>query len=174
MSVSDLYSLPYLGMKDGFHRYYFTAGNQFLISFENSPIQEGEFEIELEVDKRGNISEFLFIISGKAKVICDRCLADILIPVSGRFPMKGKLSNESGDEPEIIFMSPDKSNIDLSQYIYEMICLSLPLSNISDCENESPRVCDDDVLAKLTKSDEKDIIKDGNVWGNLKGLSTDN
>lgn len=174
MGISDLYSLPYLGMKDGFHKYYFTAGNGFLSFFESAPIKEGEFEIELDVDKRGHISEFVFIISGKAKVICDRCLADILIPVKGNFIMHGKVSNETGDDAEIIYIRPDQSNIDLSQYIYEMICLSLPLTNLYDCSTENPRVCDDDVLSKLTKADEKEINKDVNVWDNLKGLSTDN
>lgn len=176
MGVSDLYSLPYLGMKDGFHKYYFKAENQFFTHFENSLIKEGEFEIELEVDKRGYISDFLFNISGKAKVICDRCLADIRIPVSGNFTLHGKISNTDEGDAEVIYIKPDQSHIDLSQYIYEMICLSLPLLNVYGCEIENPRVCDDGVLSKLSVEVDlpKENIMSGNIWNSLKGQIPEN
>jgi uncharacterized protein len=176
MGVSNLYSLPYLGMKDGLHKYHFTAGNDFFAAFEHSPIHQGDFEINLEVDKRGYLSEFVFEISGKAKAVCDRCLADINLPVAGHYVLHSKLSTEEVEDDEIISIKPDQSHLDLSQYIYEMICLSLPLTNVYDCENEMPRICDDAVLSKLASGDNtKEADKpDSIVWQNLKGLIEDN
>jgi uncharacterized protein len=176
MGVSNLYSLPYLGIKDGLHKYQFYAGNDFFSAFEHSPIEQGDFEIHVEVDKRGNLSEFVFHITGKAKAICDRCLADIKLPVSGNYVLHGRLSEEDVDDEEIITIKPDQSHIDLSQHIYEMICISMPLTNVYDCENEIPKVCDEAVLSKLAPdSGPKDVeIQDSNVWQNLKGLIEDN
>ena len=176
MGVSNLYSLHYLGMKDGLHKYQFTVGNDFFAAFEHSPIEQGDFEINLEVDKRGYLSEFVFDISGKAKSVCDRCLSDIQLPVTGNYVLHSKLSTKEVEDDEIISIQPDQSHLDLSQYIYEMICLSLPLTNVYDCENEMPRICDDAVLTKLASNDNaKEADKpDTNVWQNLKGLIEDN
>lgn len=176
MGVSNLYSLPYLGMKDGLHKYHYKAGNDFFLTFEHSPITQGDFDITLEVDKRGHLSEFIFYIEGRVEAICDRCLADIRLPVQGKYILHGKISNEDTDDDEIISIKPEQSHIDLSQYIYEMICLSLPLTNVYDCESEQPRVCDDAILNKLT--DGSDIVNkdqtEANVWQNLQGWIKEN
>lgn len=163
-------------MRDGFHKYQFVANDDFFAAFENSPIQQGDFEINLGVDKRGHISEFVFDLSGRAKAVCDRCLAEIRLPVSGRYVFHGKISSEAVDDEEIITIKPEQSHIDLSQYIYEMICLSLPLTNVYDCENEIPRVCDDTILGKLSENINTNIEEkpEVSVWENLKGLIEDN
>ena len=105
-----------------------------------------------------------------------RCLSDIQLPVTGNYVLHSKLSTKEVEDDEIISIQPDQSHLDLSQYIYEMICLSLPLTNVYDCENEMPRICDDAVLTKLASNDNaKEADKpDTNVWQNLKGLIEDN
>jgi uncharacterized metal-binding protein YceD (DUF177 family) len=176
MGVSNLFSLPYLGMKDGFHEYHFKVDSDFFTFFEHSPIENGEFDIDVSVDKRGNISEFSFNIVGKMRTICDRCLTEIKIPVTGKFVMHGKVSLEVGDNEDIIYIAPDQSHIDMRQYFYEMICLSLPLINVYDCEKEEPPVCDKVVLAKISKEmpAPEEEIENENVWSSLKGLISDN
>ncbi|MBL0027400.1 MAG: DUF177 domain-containing protein [Saprospiraceae bacterium] len=176
MGVSNLYSLPYLGMKDGFHEYHFKVESQFFMDFENSPIQKGDFDINLSVDKSGNISKFDFYITGFFEAICDRCLAEIRIPVSGNFKMHGKMGNEDEADDDVIYINPDQSNIDMSFYFYEMICLTLPLINVYNCNNEVPRVCDDTVLSKLSIDKKSPNVKtdNKNVWDSLQGLLSDN
>ena len=140
MSISDHFSLPYIGMKDGFHRYTFSAGHDFFAAFPNSPVTDGFFEIAVDVDKRPGLSELTFDIRG-----------------------------------HVIFIRDDQSHLDLAQIIYEFICVSLPLVNIYDCDNELPRVCNDEVLNKLKQTSEntEEEQKNGSIWDSLKNLNTD-
>ena len=175
MSISDHFSLPYIGMKDGFHRYTFSAGNDFFAAFPNSPVTDGFFEIAVDVDKRPGLSELTFDVRGHVAAICDRCLADIKLPAQGMYNILVKVGNDMSDDDEVIFIRDDQSHLDLAQIIYEFICVSLPLVNIYDCDNELPRVCNDEVLNKLKQTSEntEEEQKNGSIWDSLKNLNTD-
>lgn len=176
MSISDHFSLPYIGMKDGVHQYRFTAGNDFFSNFENSPVNEGEFNIMLEVNKRAGMSELDFKIDGYVAATCDRCLAEIKLPVHSEYNILVKVGNSVSDDDEVMYIKEDQSHLDLSQLVYEFICLSLPIVNIYDCDNELTRVCNDDVLNKLKNRTEEteDAKLKGNIWESLKGINPDN
>jgi len=175
MRISDHFSLPYIGMKDGIHRYIFTAGNEFFNSFPNSPISDGLFEVIVDVDKRPGLSELKFTIKGHVAAICDRCLADIKLPANGNYHLLVKVGNENSDDDEVIFIRDDQSHLELAQIIYEFICLSLPLVNIYDCENEVPKVCNTDILNKLKQTSESETEESNkkDIWESLKNLKTD-
>lgn len=162
MRESGHFSLPFSGMKDGFHEYVFVADSLFFQLFEKSPISEGTFEILVEADKRPGITDLSFIINGHAAAVCDRCLADINLPVSGKYSLVVKIgSDDAQPTDEVLFVKPDQPAIDLTQVIYEFICLSMPLVNVYNCNKDVPPPCNFDVLNRLENtggnvSDEKD------------------
>lgn len=174
MQISDHFSLPYTGMKDGLHRYTFVAGDEFFRNFPDSPIQKGDFEIVVSVDKRPGLSELDFDITGRMATVCDRCTADIMLPVRGSYHLVAKTGNEESDDVEVIFIREDQPNLDLSQVIYEFICLSVPMVRVYACEKEEPGVCNQEVLARLQKdSHEGGSEAQGTVWDALKKFSDD-
>jgi uncharacterized protein len=175
MSISHHFSLPYIGMKDGFHRYTFNAGNDFFAAFPSSPIKDGLFEIVVDIDKRQGLSELTIDVKGHVAAICDRCLAEIKLPAKGIYHILVKVGNDTSDDDEVIFIRDDQSHLDLAQVIYEFICLSLPLVNIYDCENEVPPVCNDEILNKLKHTSEstEEEQKNESIWDSLKNLNTD-
>ncbi|MFZ1751990.1 MAG: YceD family protein [Saprospiraceae bacterium] len=169
MSISNQFSLPYGGMKDGLHRYKFDIDNDFFSSFENTLIRQGNFVIEVEIDKRPSMSEMLLNISGSFATTCDRCLADIHLPVSGQYQLLVKTGDKESEE-EIIYISSDQTHLDLKQIFYEFICISLPMVNTYNCENEIPKKCNDEILSKLTTSalTVENIETTSNIWESLK------
>ena len=174
MSILEHFSIPYIGIKDGLHQYQFKVDNRFFALFENSPITEGDFNINLVLDKRSGLSELDFEIDGHIGALCDRCLADIRLPISSTNHILVKVSNKISEDDEVIFIKEDHSHLDLSQIIYEFIVLAMPLMNIYDCENEEPRKCDMNVLKKLSE----DVIEDtepttNKIWENLKDINLD-
>lgn len=176
MSVSAHFSLPYSGMKDGYHKYVFEADDSFFAEFENSPIEKGKFQIAVEVDKRQGLSDMTIHVDGHVSAICDRCLAAINLPITGVYNLLLKVKNE-GDpyDDEVIYLREDEPSLYLGQVIYEFICLSLPLINRYDCESEKPSPCNDAVLKKLNEAANTNTISvDENVWKALKGLDTEN
>ena len=76
-----LYSLPIQGLKNGIHRYKYTIDKKFLSHFEGSPAEEGEVDFEVQLDKRSDMMLFDFSISGYVGAVCDRCTANIHLPL---------------------------------------------------------------------------------------------
>jgi hypothetical protein len=175
MRESGHFSLPFSGMKDGFHQYVFNADTLFFKSIEKSPISDGTFEILVEADKRPGITDLTFSINGHASAVCDRCLADINLPVSGTFSLLVKTGTEDAQHDEVIFVKEDQPSIDLTQVIYEFICLSLPLVNVYDCSKDVPLPCNTDVLKKIVGSG-KNVNSDENkgILSDLLNFNTDN
>lgn len=173
MHNSSHFSLPYLGMKDGIHTYYFDIGDDFFKEIDHSPVTRGRFTTKIVFDKQPGVSEMDLFIDGHVDVICDRCLSSIQLPVSGQFHLYVKLGNEDIDEDEVIYIKEGTSRLDMSQVLYEYICLSLPLSNTYDCDEEDPKPCDQEMLDKLHQRSE-DIISDENdIWKNIKNQISD-
>lgn len=176
MSILDHFSLPFSGMKDGFHIYNFEVENDFFKHFEQSPIQNGSFQITVEADKRPGITDLDIIIDGHIGTRCDRCLADINLPVYGDYHIVVKICDDVSDDDEIIFLTADQPKLYLSQVFYELICISLPLINTYDCHNDLPKPCNQDILNKIIVQDfeTEEPKNENNIWSNLKGMLPDN
>lgn len=54
---------------------------QFFKNFEHSLVHEGQFNVDMQLDKQEELSIILIQIQGKYPSICDRCLAEIEIPI---------------------------------------------------------------------------------------------
>lgn len=144
------FTLPIKGLKTGLHTFNFNIDSTFFTHFENSPITEGQFEVRVEMDKRERFFELTFDFDGTLRTDCDRCSATIDLPFGDTHYLMVKYSTEEYDEDsEVVFISPETTEFNVAQYIYECICLSEPLYKIYDCENDDPRPCDEIVLEKL-------------------------
>ena len=55
------FSLPIKGLKSGVHEFDFEIGNDFFKNFENSPIEEGNFNVHLTFDKHDAFIEMYLI-----------------------------------------------------------------------------------------------------------------
>lgn len=175
MHILDHFSLPYSGMKDGEHQYSFTAGPEFFREFDQSPVQDGNVSILLHADKRPGIMDLAFQISGYVPAVCDRCLADIHLPLEGEFNLVVKTGVGESPDEEVLFIQDGQANIDLSQLIYEYICLSMPLTNMYECEEENPPPCNQEVLKKLTDTENTGFHSgSSDLWEGLQQLDIEN
>jgi uncharacterized protein len=174
MRILDHFSIPYQGMKNGIHECHFDADDTFFAHFEASPIQHGNVGIDLVIDKKANMSTMQFEISGYINAPCDRCLAEIKLPISGSFVLHVKVGDGDNEEFEVIFFSPDQSVLKLAEPVYEMIILSMPMINAYDCQNDAPLPCNFDVLNKINVQPSPDMPNDdkGNtsIWDSLKDI----
>ena len=172
MQGSDHFSLPYTGMKDGLHRYRFVAKDDFFARFQGSPITQGEFEVNLILDKRPGLSELDFDIDGRMSTVCDRCTADIKLPVHGRYHLILKTGTGDDEDVDVIYIREDQPKLDLSQLVYEFICLSVPMMHVYDCSKEVPGVCNQEVLSRLGVPEPvKEAKPKGGVWDALRDFS---
>lgn len=75
---------------------------------------------------------------------CDRCLADVEIPVDTSDEIAVTIGEHYSDEGDVIVVPEKEGVIDLSHIIYEFIVLSLPLKLVHE-----PGNCDEAMIATL-------------------------
>jgi len=86
-------------------------------------------------------------INGMVTLACDRCLENLILPVStnGELAVRfGKGEDSNPDEDDLLVLEPSEGEIDLSQYIYDSICVSLPLQRV-----HSEGQCNPEMIKKL-------------------------
>lgn len=174
MDAFVTYSLPIQGLKIGIHHFKFEVDSAFFAKFEDSPVQEGKVLFELELDKRSDMMLFDFSLEGFVNTACDRCTADIELPIEDERQLIVKFTeDEIEQEDEVVFIQPDASEFNVAPYLYEFVVLALPFRNTYDCENDPEPPCNFEVLKHL-KSEEEAAGSSSSIWDSLKDLKSDN
>ena len=173
------YTLPIQGLKNGLHTYKFKVNKAFFTHFENSPIENGLFDLTVILDKRDSILELDFDFEGHIATDCDRCTNAIQLPFGGYQKLIIKRIDEDVDEDvDIIFLSPDVFEFNIAKYVYEFICLSMPFNKVYDCENDNPRPCNMDILTRLGFFDTPSVSEPKkskkNPFDDLRNMFNDN
>lgn len=87
-------------------------------------------------------------MTGDVTVPCDRCLDDLKVPIAFRGTPVVKLAtgDDDTDDDDVLWIDLDAGGVDLAQYFYDSIILSLPLQRIHDVEQ-----CNKEMIEKLNK-----------------------
>lgn len=108
------------GLKAGRTHFDWKADGEFFGTFENSEILDADLEIGVDVDNLVEKIEVNCTIDGTVTVICDRCLERLTLPVHTSFF--------------------EDETLDLTQDIYDYVCISLPLQRVhpeGECNPET-------------------------------------
>ena len=152
------------------HDYTFDIDASFFEQFENAPVQDGNVEMRLELNKQSDMYVLQFEFEGTVNTDCDRCLAPIALPIEGAERLLVKFSlEETSEEAEVIFIHPETPQLDVSKYVYEFICLAIPMIKTYDCEAEKKKPCDEKMLGYL-ESQQEEEQQDNPIWDALKKL----
>ena len=81
MNYLSQYTIPFSGLKEGKHLFDFSADQRFFAGFEESEIEKGSINIQVELEKRTTYLRLKFMIKGEVELICDRCLETYLQPI---------------------------------------------------------------------------------------------
>lgn len=168
MKPLNQFSIPIQGLKEGVHHFNFNIDQEFFKEFEHSPIQESHFEVQLTLDKRADMLVLDFDFEGRFRTDCDRCLAEINLPVKSSQQLIVKYSEDEREEIELIYISPERSELNVAKFIYEFICLAVPMIKTYNCEDEKPKVCNEKVVDFLKKKE--DSQESNPIWDELNKL----
>lgn len=133
MDILNKYAIAYKGLGAGKHDYVFGLDGPFFRAFDNPDIPGGNGTAEVALTKSESMLEVDVRIRAQITVPCDRCLEDCIVPVDfdGGFKVRfrdAKNVNGPNDDfdGEIMWLGHGESMLNLAQYIYESIVLSLP------------------------------------------------
>ena len=167
------FSLPIQGLRDGVHGFQFEINQDFFSCFEGAPFSDGQIEMDLVMDKRPSLIVLEFDFSGTVRTECDRCLAEIDLPIEGsqRLMVKYSEEGEETSDADVWYIHPEAEELNVAQFAYEYVVLSVPMVRVYDCQSEDPPVCDFEMLDFLEKQQEGDDAgksSDNPAWNELK------
>ena len=150
ISMGENFIIPLDGLAAGRKEFFWQAGKEFFESFDNSEILDAELVVRASAEKSGRYVGVDCSVEGSVTVECDRCLDDLLMPVDVEILLSVKFGEvESSDEHqegerEVIFVPEDNADLDMSQIVYDYVCLSLPMQR---CHEDGE--CNPEVMKRL-------------------------
>ncbi len=173
--MKDDFIVPLNGLAQGRTEFFRSVGKEFFERFENSEILDAGLDVKVVVEKSGRFIGVDCEIDGDVTVTCDRCLGDLRLPVSTGFALSVKFGDpdsagEAEGDREIVVLPLTDTDLDLSQTVYDYICLSLPVQRVHE-EGE----CDPETVRFLSSEDDEELLrKDSStpfaVLGDLLGM----
>lgn len=146
MEFDKRYAIACKGVGDGLCDYVFDVGDSFFESCPDGEISGGRCRVSVSARRTGSTIVLSTAIEGSVSVTCDRCLEQCEVPVSFDGVLTVRLSDvgESYDG-EVMNVPASSDDIDLGQYIYESIVLSLPYRRV-----HAEGSCNPDMLSRFT------------------------
>ena len=148
--------IPLHGLTKGGQEFDYVLDDSFLDGFSHDVVESLECGAHLVAEQRGGWIEIRCRLRGKARVVCDRCLEDLFFPVDLDQTLTVRFDAEPedvvNDDDNIIILREGTSEIDLAQTLYDLICVSLPMTKVHP-EGE----CNPEAIARLSK--EVELLK---------------
>lgn len=186
MKVTNEFLIPFVGLKLGKHQFEYQINKAFFEHFEYDEFESADIKVSIVLDKKSTMLEVNFKHKGSIHVPCDLTNEEFDLPIKGNLKLIVRFGEEYNDDNEELLILPfGEHQIDVSQFIYEMIVLSIPLKKVHP--GIKAGTLTSDVLARLSNNSEKEQI--GNIdvqdhievkeentdprWDTLKKLLTD-
>lgn len=178
MKQLNEYLIPFIGLKLGKHQFEYQMNNTFFERFEYDEFENSAIKVNIVLEKKSTLMELAFKHKGTIHVSCDLTNEMFDLPIKGKIKLIVNFGEEFNDDNEELLILPHgEHQIDIAQYIYEMIVLSVPLKRvhpgIKDGSLKTPVL---DKLNELSIKEKKEVIQEENTdprWDKLKKLLTD-
>ena len=127
--------IPVKGLPFGESSFRFEIGEPFFQEFGNTQIKDADCGIHVSVFRHQTLLDITCAIAGFVVVECDRCLEDLTLKVDIEprlmvgFGSVDVDAEAAGDE-DVLVIDRSESELNLNQFVYDYICLSLPLVKV--------------------------------------------
>ena len=172
------YIIPFVGLKLGEHHFEYEIDNKFFQHFEYDEFNEVDVKIDLNFQKKTTLLELLFSASGSVNVNCDITNEPYNQEIEDIYKLVVKFGEEYNDDNEDILIVPHgEYEINVAQYIYELIILAVPAKRVHPGVEDG--TLKSEILSKLEElspnkeKEEKTSEEIDPRWNNLKKLLTD-
>ncbi len=170
------FTIPFSGLKQGKHEFDYVIENEFFESFEYTEFNSANIGLRVLMTKFSMMLELELVAEGMVNVDCDSSGEPYEQPISSNLELVVKFGDEYNDEDDEILTIPHgEHQVDIAQYIYEMLVLAVPQRRVH------PGVLDgtlkSEALTKLEELQPKDKKENKDNtdprWDALKDIITD-
>ncbi len=179
MSRRREFEIAFVGLKPGVHEYNYEINDQFFEAFQKQDFRNCKASVKLLFDKKSSFMLLKFEIGGTLEVTCDRCNNNLPLNLWDEFSITVKmvdepeLMNKQEEDPDVFYISHGESHLDVANWIYEFVNLSLPLQKACEFEKMDGPYCNKTALDMLQKLKNDELPKENPIWKGLekfKGL----
>lgn len=176
MKVLKQFNIPFVGLKEGIHVFEYKIENTFFEAFNYDEFESSSIQVTLTFEKKSTLFNLTFSALGTVNVPCDITNEYYDQEIQSVLPIVVKFGPEYNiDNEEILILPNEAFQLDVSQFIYEMIVLGQPSKRIH------PKVADGTMKSEaLNKLKELQIKEVKTVdeptdprWDKLKNLITE-
>jgi uncharacterized metal-binding protein YceD (DUF177 family) len=172
------YLIPFIGLKLGKHQFEYQINNTFFEDFDFDEFENSAVKVNVVLEKKSTFMELTLKHKGTVNVPCDLTGEFFDLPVKGKINVVVQFGEQfNNDNEELLILPHGEHQLDIKQYIYELIVLSIPLKKahpgIKDGTLKTPAL---DKLKELSLNHQKQKIEQEEIdprWDKLKQLLTD-
>ncbi len=169
------YEIAFVGLKHGEHEFTYNLQDEFFNEKANEPVEQMNANVKLLLNKHKDFMLLKFQTGGTAKVNCDKCGNELSTNLWDEFSVVVKLvenpeeMNALEEDADIFYIARSESHLEVSNWLYEFVLLSLPTQNECGTNNEGVLLCNTDVLKKLAEmKSQADEPKENSIWKGLE------
>jgi uncharacterized metal-binding protein YceD (DUF177 family) len=177
MKHQRAYDIAWQGLKPGPHTFEYEIDERFM---QERGAGEGfsgwKANVNLEFDKHESFFMLKFDIGGSVMVPCDRCGDEFELKLWDEFKLVVKVLGENAEpveeEDDVIFIPRSETVLDVSEWLYEFVMLSIPIQRIHP-ETDGKPGCNTKVLSLLgsmQEATEHEPVSDKSIWKGLEAF----
>lgn len=145
-------TIQFSGLKSGVYHYDYTLDNSFFSEYKNEKILDANVVFDVKLEKSERMMMFYFAYSGEVTTMCDRCLGEMQLPIEGEQTLCVKFSdNEQSDNEDVIILHENEYKIDLAQWMYEYVAVSIPIQCVHPDDADGNPTCDPEMLKYISE-----------------------
>ena len=178
MKSTNEYLIPFIGLKIGKHQFEFKINKKFFDEFGFDEFESCDITVNVVLEKKATMLELSFKHKGTVNVTCDVSGEQFDMPIKGNIKLVVQFGDVfNNDNEELLILPVGEHQLDIKQYIYEMIALSIPLKRVHPGVKDG--TLKTEALDKLKensvkeKQEEKKEEEIDPRWDKLKQLLTD-
>lgn len=175
MANRRAFEIAFVGLKAGIHEFSYDVDSKFFKEKGAEDFSDAKANVKLSLEKNTGFMLLKFEIGGKAEVTCDRCGNPLKMDLWDEFKMLVKLvdnpeeMNNQEEDPDVFYISRTESHINVSDWIYEFVLLSIPMQRMCSKEEMGGPQCNNEVLERLKAMESKQVEHNANaLWKGLE------
>lgn len=177
MKQLNEFLISFAGLKLGKHQFEYQIDRKFFDQFGYDEFESCDIAVNVLFEKKSTMLELHFKQKGTVHVPCDLTGEMFDLPVKGKMKLIVQFGDAfNNDNEELLILPHGEHQVDISQYVYEMIALSVPQKRVhpgikdGTLKSEAlDRLNQMKVTYKEVKEDKKEENTDPR-WDKLKSL----
>ena len=169
------FEIAFVGLKPGIHKFDYEIDDKFFETFQQQDFFNCKANVKLTLDKKNGFMILKFEMGGNLEVTCDRCNNNLPLELWDEFRITVKmveepeLMNDQEEDPDVYYIGSSESHVDIANWIYEFINLSIPMQRTCSYEKMDGPHCNRaamDVLKKMSAGEKEN--KENPIWKGLE------